>query len=282
MKAVAEVTLALCAIQYADSLLCTIGGASPLRWALLNALVLTAVVAARVCVGGWELRDLGVKVTKLSREIAAGVLGFSLGRLLASPIDILTLDARFSAYGHSYLNYLSTAAPTSAVVTVAAALPEELFFRGYIQSLLTRSSSWALALIAAAIASSLGFSNRNLEFALAALPDLTVVGLTFAVTESLVSALVYRFLLAATLTAEVAAYVSLGRSLGFITIAVIFALSLVTLAALHRVVTEVFVLKLLKMDKPSKRELRDGVAIGLLLVAVALIARSLARGGLGC
>ncbi len=186
---------------------------SSLKWIILCFLITVIVWGIRKSKGRWTLRDLGYRVhASWRQDIWFGVVVFSLFYLIELPLTFAIFPGRAEqASGYDFYNFLLTSSfPIlfiflsflfMALSTFGAAFWEEVFWRGYLQTLFSRKISPATGFLLTAIVFGLGhFFTRpdwgkwGMLFALSALISGVSFGIAYYMTGSLISVAVIHFL----------------------------------------------------------------------------------------
>jgi len=186
---------------------------SSLKWFILCFLITLVVWGVRRAKGRWTLRDLGYRIHESwGKDIWLGVIIFCLFYLIRLPLTIVIFPGRAElAAGTDFYNSLLTSSfPLlfiflsflfMALSTLGAAFWEEVFWRGYVQTLFSRKISPATGFFFTAIVFGLGhFFNRpdwekwGILLALSALISAISFGIAYYLTGSLVSVAVIHFM----------------------------------------------------------------------------------------
>jgi len=186
---------------------------SSLKWLILCFLITLIVWGIRKAKGKWTLRDLGYRVHESwGKDIWLGVVVFCLFFLIRLPLTIINFPghAELAAGSDFYNSLLSSSFPLlfiflpflfMALSIFGAAFWEEVFWRGYLQTLFWRKFSPATGFLFTTIVFGLGhFFTRpdwgkwGMLFALSSLISGISFGIVYYMTGSLISVAVIHFL----------------------------------------------------------------------------------------
>lgn len=183
---------------------------STLEWAVICAVTVALVLAVERAKREWSPRDLGFKLHRsLGRDIWLGVVVFGLLYLVTLPILMAVLPFKANLAGQPYLKemtqlfssaYLFLPAVVALLVSeYTCAFWEEIFWRGYVQSLFSKEIAPVSGFLAASLFFGLGHYFTRPEWGLLdvllALIGGVFLGLVYYVTGSIyVSAFVHTLL----------------------------------------------------------------------------------------
>lgn len=185
---------------------------SSLKWFILCFLITLLLWGVRKAKGRWTLRDLGYRVHESwGKDIWLGAVVFCLFFLIRLPLTIVNFPGRaeLAAGSDFYDSLLTSSFPFffiflsflfMALSTLGAAFWEEVFWRGYLQTLFWRKISPATGFLLTAIIFGLGhFFTRpdwgkwGMLFALSSLISGISFGIAYYMTGSLISVAAIHF-----------------------------------------------------------------------------------------
>lgn len=185
---------------------------SSLKWFILCFLITLLLWGVRKAKGRWTLRDLGYRVHESwGKDIWLGAVVFCLFFLIRLPLTIVNFPGRaeLAAGSDFYDSLLTSSFPFffiflsflfMALSTLGAAFWEEVFWRGYLQTLFWRKISPVTGFLLTAIVFGLGhFFTRpdwgkwGMLFALSSLISGLSFGIAYYMTGSLISVAVIHF-----------------------------------------------------------------------------------------
>jgi membrane protease YdiL (CAAX protease family) len=186
---------------------------SSLKWVVVCFIVTLLIWLVRNSKDGWKLKDLGYRVhADWGKDIWMGVLLFCLSFMIRLPLTIAVFpgQAELSAGSAFYNSLLTSSFPPvyiflsfffMALSTFGAAFWEEVFWRGYLQTLFSRKISPSTGFILTALIFGLGhFFTRpdwgrwGMLMAFGVLLGGFFYGMAYYITEGLIVVAVMHFL----------------------------------------------------------------------------------------
>lgn len=179
-------------------------------WIILALIIVVVIPWAFREREGWSWREFGLSLNHLGKYILLGLIGYSLVFPIVTAIFISNPQfdigvAKAQGFDMERLAHLPLGLLLSLglvglplLTLLGSALPEEFFYRGYMQGLLTRSIGPAWAFLIIAISFSYGHYFAipgGLGFALRAIPGSLLFGCLYLSTGSIIPGIVAHLLL---------------------------------------------------------------------------------------
>lgn len=219
---------------------------SSVKWMVVCFVITLLTWIVRRSKDGWKLKDLGFRVHEgWSKDIWMGILLFCLIFLIRLPLNIIVFpgQAELSADSALYNSLLTSFFPPiyiflsflfMALSTLGAAFWEEVFWRGYLQTLFSRKISPTTGFILTALIFGVGhFFSRpdwgkwGMLLALGVLLDAVFFGMAYYITESLIGVAMMHFLINIWWDYPLIVYLSGNRKRAYMFIVLLAVLSLV-------------------------------------------------------
>lgn len=169
--------------------------------------MLLALYLIRRLSGRWSLEDLGLRRGEgFKANLRDGLIAFSASSLVYLPFGLVLMPyyaEQFSAYGETMKNM---SIPTlilmflafSPIVLIDSPIPEELFFRGYYQGMLSKRFNHVVGILASSLFFGLGHALGHPEWhpgmVVATIPLGLIFAFTYYKTKSLISVITAHFL----------------------------------------------------------------------------------------
>jgi membrane protease YdiL (CAAX protease family) len=259
---------------------------SSVKWMVVCFVITLLTWIVRRSKDGWKLKDLGFRVHEgWGKDIWMGILLFCLIFLISLPLNIIVFpgQAELSADSALYNSLLTSFFPPiyiclsfifMAFSTFGAAFWEEVFWRGYLQTLFSRKMSPVTGFLLAALVFGVGhFFTRpdwgkwGMLFALGVLLDALFFGMAYYITESLIGVAMMHFLLNMWWDYPLMVYISGNRKGAYMFIALLAFLSL-GVCIIGRQKIKLFWLKTREIFSSYGWKM---VALGIILGGVGLV-----------
>ena len=187
---------------------------SSLKWLVVCFFITLVLWRIRKVKDNWTLKDLGFRTDKgLGKDILAGLVVFCLIFLITLPLEILSFPASADLASNSpfYTSLISPRTPFifillscifMIITSFASGFQEEVFFRGYLQTLFSRKVSPVTGFLMTAIIFGFGHFFMRLDWgehgiilAIGVFIDGLCLGIAYYMTKSLIVMGVVHFLI---------------------------------------------------------------------------------------